>query len=72
MVRKDYEEIGISIHAPRAGSDFLPELRGKDGVISIHAPRAGSDHALCPACMKETISIHAPRAGSDQSAIARE
>ena len=35
---------GISIHAPRAGSDFaggiiLPVNR----IISIHAPRAGSD-----------------------------
>ena len=57
----------ISIHAPRAGSDFFhraPEARGFG--ISIHAPRAGSDHQILSCCPHKNISIHAPRAGSDQ------
>ena len=33
----------ISIHAPRAGSDFSVVCPVYPGVISIHAPRAGSD-----------------------------
>ena len=38
---------GISIHAPREGSDVLPALRGEDTLhISIHAPREGSDVAI--------------------------
>ncbi len=34
---------GISIHAPRAGSDTPWRSHGASGKISIHAPRAGSD-----------------------------
>ena len=42
------EEILISIHAPRAGSD-RDHHRGNGGRrISIHAPRAGSDISLSP------------------------
>ena len=38
-----YTEI-ISIHAPRAGGDFIPRYHNGKGVeISIHAPRAGGD-----------------------------
>ena len=38
--------VGISIHAPRAGSDdWHAELDGQTQDISIHAPRAGSDAA---------------------------
>ena len=36
---------GISIHAPRAGSDVMPGDWRMDGKISIHAPRAGSDES---------------------------
>ena len=59
--------IGISIHAPREGSDhgkstFMSQLV----CISIHAPREGSDVQL-PYCQprRRCISIHAPREGSD-------
>ena len=55
----------ISIHAPRAGSDFVPGHDSNISEISIHAPRAGSD---TPAVIRSNvagISIHAPRAGSD-------
>ena len=43
QIRRDHRRDGISIHAPREGSDdggdgFTPEQ-----LISIHAPREGSD-----------------------------
>ena len=57
--------MGISIHAPRGGSD-------KDTVkwvsmicISIHAPRGGSDLKSKKLYIVANISIHAPRGGSD-------
>ena len=34
---------GISIHAPRTGSDDHGIIYGYERVISIHAPRTGSD-----------------------------
>ena len=41
ILRRD---LYISIHAPRAGSDSLPNVyTGVTARISIHAPRAGSD-----------------------------
>ena len=36
----------ISIHAPRAGRDFMPNQVIGHALISIHAPRAGRDQAL--------------------------
>ncbi len=36
-------ERGISIHAPRAGSDAVSAAPLAGREISIHAPRAGSD-----------------------------
>ena len=57
----------ISIHAPRGGSDFVPNrLVWDHWKISIHAPRGGSDerdHRLSSGL--SVISIHAPRGGSD-------
>ena len=35
--------IGISIHAPREGSDFIFHAPPPKVQISIHAPREGSD-----------------------------
>ena len=37
------QELAISIHAPRTGSDELQKLWRSNGQISIHAPRTGSD-----------------------------
>ena len=37
------DKINISIHAPRAGSDFFLTSSNCSLSISIHAPRAGSD-----------------------------
>ena len=58
---------GISIHAPREGSDIFPAASSASWLaISIHAPREGSDcisSAITMLALK--ISIHAPREGSD-------
>ena len=56
---------GISIHAPRAGSDLEVGIAQAAAGISIHAPRAGSDQAARYHGLRHFISIHAPRAGSD-------
>ena len=60
-------EIKISIHAPREGSDSTRACASGCWIsISIHAPREGSDEQLTGGV--ETlfkISIHAPREGSD-------
>ena len=38
--------VSISIHAPRTGSDGIPQAQVlKRAIISIHAPRTGSDNA---------------------------
>ena len=56
----------ISIHAPRAGSDWLCRCPfHNNSGISIHAPRAGSDEIVGLIVTVGMISIHAPRAGSD-------
>ena len=38
---------GISIHAPRTGSDNIARHAKEIVVISIHAPRTGSDSTFC-------------------------
>ena len=40
------EDIDISIHAPRAGSDDIIVKVVTNILISIHAPRAGSDFLI--------------------------
>ena len=58
----------ISIHTPRAGSDFCVKKFKPVKAISIHTPRAGSDgHTVGPSGVP-LISIHTPRAGSDSTA----
>ena len=57
--------IGISIHAPRTGSDGCIGADGRQPDISIHAPRTGSDGNGRRAILLWRISIHAPRTGSD-------
>ena len=60
------QQLGISIHAPRVGSDWVCGEVHILSPISIHAPRVGSDvpgsRLLTRTIM---ISIHAPRVGSD-------
>ena len=56
---------GISIHAPREGSDAPSRTACKGGSISIHAPREVSDQADREGRCVVQISIHAPREGSD-------
>ena len=62
--------LGISIHAPRVGSDQLARLTIKKSYISIHAPRVGSDANLFAMYrLFYEISIHAPRVGSDSPSL---
>ena len=59
----------VSIHAPYAGSDCLPDGAG-GGIsgVSIHAPYAGSDSSSGTSSdLITSVSIHAPYAGSDIS-----
>ena len=57
---------GISIHAPRMGSDNGGGNRYLHTKISIHAPRVGSDQVRSVRrSLPRLISIHAPRVGSD-------
>ena len=65
--------IGISIHAPREGSDFdATKENTNDKDISIHAPREGSDVGQLRLLRKSyPISIHAPREGSDGGLISK-
>ena len=63
----------ISIHAPRAGSDYYEVTYNGDKNISIHAPRAGSDTGEYQLKFEiPLISIHAPRAGSDGRIFIKE
>ena len=62
--------LDISIHAPRAGSDYDKSIGNFESAISIHAPRAGSDFVKFGTYAVLVISIHAPRAGSDKRQIA--
>ena len=59
--------VGISIHAPRTGSDAFDRMIEQRNAISIHAPRTGSDRK-CALLLSyfPNISIHAPRTGSDE------
>ena len=60
---------GISIHAPRVGSDYKIGDFCVDSGISIHAPRVGSDNLVLTVVIVFIISIHAPRVGSDRYLI---
>ena len=54
-------DLDISIHAPRAGCDFVsPCIRRKARDISIHAPRAGCD-ALRRFCHTRPLQHFNPR-----------
>ena len=59
-------EGGISIHAPRAGSDLEPEGMFIYGNYFNPRSPCGERHAMTGAWAEASaISIHAPRAGSD-------
>ena len=66
-LKKTLGNIGISIHAPRVGSDWISTVPCGKCRISIHAPRVGSDHHETKANNQLAISIHAPRVGSDSN-----
>ena len=57
--------LGISIHAPREGSDHVPLRVAAHAVISIHAPREGSDCVLwVPADQVEAFQSTLPVRGA--------
>ena len=56
---------GVSIHAPRKGSDCLIVKYICTKKVSIHAPRKGSDANKESIDTLPCVSIHAPRKGSD-------
>ena len=63
------QNLRISIHAPRTGSDPFPKILSPSTEISIHAPRTGSDEHGHKTADGQPISIHAPRTGSDRAAL---
>ena len=66
--RRQPRPLGISIHAPRMGSDIVRHLiKEPNRKISIHAPRMGSDSTSGSSHAFFQISIHAPRMGSDHT-----
>ena len=56
----------ISIHAPHAGCDAIPQILvgGKWGFQSTH-PMRGATRSCPPRGLRARISIHAPHAGCD-------
>ena len=56
----------ISIHAPRAGSDFTPSHRSPaHSLFQSTLPGRGATLSIREQNLNRIISIHAPRAGSD-------
>ena len=61
-------DIGISIHAPRVGSDCLHLLAiSPAATFQSTLPAWGATNRISPQLRDQTISIHAPRVGSDIS-----
>ena len=61
---------GISIHAPRAGSDRYVKSASQIGItFQSMLPVRGATRPSLPRATAFTISIHAPRAGSDYRRI---
>ena len=68
---------GISIHAPRAGSDCQSLCRQPCGGISIHAPRAGSDNVRNVHCahffqFQSTLPVRGATRGKVGAEVARK
>ena len=47
---RTFQNGGISIHTPLAGSDSLTPISLEKEEISIHTPLAGSDMPICLRC----------------------
>ena len=63
---------GISIHAPREGSDPAGKAAGRHGRISIHAPREGSDApAPCWSRRSRDFYPRSPRGERPRTAAGR-
>ena len=60
---------GISIHAPRTGSDVCDSvLNSVDSLFQSTLPARGATRCTFPESRSPGISIHAPRTGSDPAA----
>ena len=57
--------IEVSIHAPHAGRDDIPDREPRFPRVSIHAPHAGRDSPSFRQDGRYGVSIHAPHAGRD-------
>ena len=61
----------ISIHAPRAGSDYISYDRPISSIrFQSTLPVRGATEQAVPAAPRIIISIHAPRAGGDIRSVA--
>jgi len=61
-----YSSLEISIHAPHAGSDLIPNgLIQEDSKFQSTLPTRGATFPMSPEIRVFRISIHAPHAGSD-------
>ena len=58
-------QLGVSTHAPLAGSDHVRPVDGQASDVSTHAPLAGSDRGRIVLAVTAHVSTHAPLAGSD-------
>ncbi len=57
----------ISIHAPRTGSDVLPQMVDNIGsIFQSTLPARGATNYYADLLATSVISIHAPRTGSDR------
>ena len=64
-IGKDFKVDGISIHAPRTGSDQIKEMTTIHLIFQSTLPARGATQPYCVAALVAAISIHAPRTGSD-------
>ena len=63
----------ISIHAPRVGSDYIPDFQAaKAAKFQSTLPVWGATEGLIVDVWVSRISIHAPRVGSDENVPARK
>ena len=70
----DPHTFGISIHAPRGGSDLVKSLPGRRTSRRFQStlPVGGATADAAPPWPELLISIHAPRGGSDERGMMEE
>ena len=63
---REHHAGGVSIHAPRRGSDSIGDSVLSTSTFQSTLPAGGATSVLPRAHSREDVSIHAPRRGSDQ------